>query len=289
MKHLCVFLCFRYLGSRKIVFLSVAAVGLSCALLIVVASLFTGFINVFENTAGDHLGDVLIGAPSGFTISDYGSLIEQLEESEIIEAATGVLSGQGLLLVDKGDVRAVRVWGIEAQKRTRMSSFGELLVNQKESSGEISFGLDDVPAEEGGFAGIGVVSKADDVTDEYDFDEVGNCIGRKVMLTTGTVVESADSEGPDSQRFKRKAIKFTITDVVFSGMYEFDQNFVYLPLERLSRELYPGKGPVADMIQIRLEDGVRLCGGYGGILRMKKSHGLTMFKSRLRVRCRHVL
>ena len=75
MKHLCVFLCLRYLGSRKIVFLSVAAVALSCGLLIVVASLFTGFINVFENTASDHLGDILISAPAGFKIADYGSLI----------------------------------------------------------------------------------------------------------------------------------------------------------------------------------------------------------------------
>lgn len=254
MKHLSVFLCLRYLGSRKIVFLSVAAVALSCGLLIVVASLFTGFINVFENTASDHLGDILIAAPAGFKIADYGSLIERLEGCDIIEAATGVLSGQGLLLVDKGDVRAVRVWGIEANKRSRVSSFGELLVRQKNTSGEINFSRDDVPAEEGGFAGIGLVAKIDELTDEYDFNEVDNSIGRKVILTTGTTVKSG-GEDSTAQRFRRKAIKFTITDVVFSGMYEFDQNFVYLPLERLSNELYPGEGAVADMIQIRLRAG----------------------------------
>lgn len=236
-------------------FLSIAAVGLSCALLIVVASLFTGFINVFENTASDHLGDILIAAPSGFKIEGFQTLIEQLEQCHIIEAATGVLSGQGLLLVNKGDVRAVRVWGIEADKRTQVSSFGQLLVRQADTSGGVSFGMEGVPAVEGGFAGIGVVAKIDEITDEYNFDEVDSSIGRKVILTTGTTVKSKDLEDSAGRRFKRKAIKFTITDVVFSGMYEFDQNFVYLPLERLSEELYPGEGSVADMIQIRLKPG----------------------------------
>jgi len=46
------FLWLRYLRKKKIVFLSIAAVALSVSLLIVVASLFSGFINAFEQAAG---------------------------------------------------------------------------------------------------------------------------------------------------------------------------------------------------------------------------------------------
>ena len=54
------FLWLRYLGKRRVVLLSIAAVALSCALLIVVASLFNGFINAFEQSAVDAIGDVVL-------------------------------------------------------------------------------------------------------------------------------------------------------------------------------------------------------------------------------------
>ncbi len=40
--------------------MSIAAVALSVSLLIVVASLFTGFINVFERAAVEAIGDVVL-------------------------------------------------------------------------------------------------------------------------------------------------------------------------------------------------------------------------------------
>ena len=68
MSHLSFFLCLKYLRCRKIVFLSIAAVAMSCALLITVASLFTGFINAVENGVGEHMGDIVIAAgPAGMT------------------------------------------------------------------------------------------------------------------------------------------------------------------------------------------------------------------------------
>ena len=71
MNHLGLFLCLKYLRSKKIVLLSVAAVAMSCALLIVVESLFTGFIASFEEGIKDHTGDVVITASQGLKISRY--------------------------------------------------------------------------------------------------------------------------------------------------------------------------------------------------------------------------
>src|SRR4030042_1805160 len=81
----------RYLQSRRIVFLSVAAVALSVSLLIVVASLFTGFIDAFERSAVETIGAVVLTAPEGVTFGKYPLFIERLEESGVVEGATATL------------------------------------------------------------------------------------------------------------------------------------------------------------------------------------------------------
>jgi lipoprotein-releasing system permease protein len=92
-------------------------------------------------------------------------------------------------------------------------------------------------------------------------------IGRNVVIVTGTQVDST-GEGPadvspsneavnDGRRFRRKNIPFTVTDIVFTGVYYLDKNFVYLPIEELQERLYPDEGsPIADQIQIKLTSDV---------------------------------
>src|SRR4030042_5119656 len=99
------FLWLRYLRKRKIVFLSVIAVALSTALLIVVASLFTGFIAAFEKSAVDTLGDIVLVAPIRF--AKCSVFVDLLEQTDKVSAAAATLSGQGLLHLGRGDVRAV--------------------------------------------------------------------------------------------------------------------------------------------------------------------------------------
>ena len=267
MSYLSFFLCLKYLRRRKIVFLSVAAVAMSCALLVTVASLFTGFINAVENGVGEHMGDIVIAAPSWAKISEYDKLIDDLVAHPLIDGATGVLESQGLLLLGKGDVRAVRIWGIELPRRTLVSPVEEFLINPTPEGRRPSFALDGDGGELGGFVGIGVVAKPDDRTDEYDIAGIRNeFLGRRVMLTTGTVVDTQNAPGigsspnadaPSGARFKRKALKFSIANVVYSGMHEFDGNFVFLPISMLSEKLYPDRGNVAGMIQIRLSEAGR--------------------------------
>jgi lipoprotein-releasing system permease protein len=130
-----------------------------------------------------------------------------------------------------------------------------MLIKQKKLTAKPNFttaGADYI----GGFAGIGVIANLDDKTDEYDFTQAEKSIGQKVILTTGTVIESARPAGDSAlPQFKRRTIRFTVTDVVFSGMYEIDKNFIYLPIETLSQKLYPEKPKVADTIHIKLTPG----------------------------------
>jgi len=237
-----IFLWLRYMRKKRIVFLSIAAVALVVSLLIVVASLFTGFIDVFEQSAVKAMGDVVLEPPIRF--AQYPLLIERLEQIRDVEAAAGVLSAQGLLLVGRGNVRAVSIRGIEPGRQDKVTDFQQSLITQSKSSGEPSFEVPDFPGKIGGFVSVGVLTEPDEQTDEYDFASAEQMIGSQVVLTTGTV---------SKEKFIRKVIQFGIADIVFTGVYELDKGFIYLPIGEMQKKLYPDEeGQIASQIQIKL-------------------------------------
>jgi lipoprotein-releasing system permease protein len=235
------FLWLRYLGKRRVVLLSIAAVAISCALLITVASIFTGFINAFEQSAVNAMGDVIL-SPGG-DIKDYQELTRELEELKEVKAAAGTLSTQGLLHLGKGNVRAVEIWGIEVQKEGKVTTFEKSLLKGKTTE----------PQAEGnaieGYIGIGVLAEPNEQTDEYDFNAVEKMTGQQAVITTGSAIKKEDGV----EQFKRRTIQFTIADVVFTGIYYLDSRLVYLPIDRLSKAIYPELDqPVARQIHIKL-------------------------------------
>ncbi|MHC4644674.1 MAG: ABC transporter permease [Planctomycetota bacterium] len=258
------FLWLRYLRKKRIVLLSISAVGLSTALLIIVSSLFTGFIRTFEQAAVEAMGDVVLTPPPPKRIAEYPLFIERLERTGLVEAATATLSSQGLLRLAAGNVRAVKIWGIEPGKRARVTRFKQALRKQSHMPGEPSFETADLPDKVGGFVGVGVVAEPSEETDEYDFESIEQSVlGREVVVVTGAQVESGAGKGAAegsssgesgaAGRFARRNIPFTVTDVVFSGVYYLDKSMIYLPIEELQRKLYPDEAwPTADQIQIKL-------------------------------------
>jgi lipoprotein-releasing system permease protein len=248
------FLWLRYLSKKKIVFLSIAAVALSVSLLIVVASLFTGFISAFEQAAVEAMGDIVLTPPMKF--QKYPLFIESLEQTQTVVAATALLSAPGLLHLDKGDVRPVEIWGIEPARRARVTNFKQSLLNQKKLPGEPSLNIPDSGDKMGGVVGIGVLSEPNEQTDEYDFGAAEKMIGQQAFLTTGMMSEASDNENLKSQ-FKRKIIQFTIADIVFTGVYPLDKELAFIPIEELQRKLYPDeKLPIAEQIQIKIRSDV---------------------------------
>ena len=246
------FLWLRYLRKKKIVFLSIAAVALSVSLLIVVSSLFTGFIKAFQRAAVEAIGDVVLAPPTKF--AKYDLFIERLEQTEVVESATAILSAHGLLLLGKGNVRAVEIWGIEPVRRAKVMGFDRFLLKQRTSGGKPSFDIKGHENNLGGFVGIGVLAEPDEKTDKYDFDAIEKMFGQQVVLTTGTV-SPADPDSGTRAEVKRRVIKFTIADVVETGVYQFDKGCVYLPIEELRKYLYPEEElPVASQIQIKLSE-----------------------------------
>ena len=248
------FLWLRYLRKKRIVLLSIAAVALSVTLLIVVTSLFTGFIKFFEQSAVEAVGDVVVAPPVRF--AKYSAFIQRLEQAADVNAATATLSAQGLLHLGKGNVRRVNIWGIEPGGRVRVTGFKQALMKQSESSGAPSFEVPGHPKRTGGFVGIAVVAEPNEKTDRYDIEIIEKMIGEQVVLTTGTVSSEQSSKSAKPE-VSRKSRRFTILDVVETGVYELDKRFIYLPRDELQRILYPSEeGEIADQIQIKLEAGV---------------------------------
>ncbi len=252
------FFWLRYLRKKRIVFLSIAAVALSTALLIVVASLFTGFINAFEQAAVDTIGDVVLAAPIRF--AKYPLFLERLEQISAVKAATATLSAPGLLHLGKGNVRGVEVWGIEPGRRANVTSYKQSLLKQKDVSGEASFTVGGPAEKTGGFVGIGLVAEPDEATDEYDFGAVESMIGSQVVLTTGSVTEAQAGKDTSGVRsLNRRVMPFVIADVVFTGVYDLDNSLVYLPIEALQKELHPDEdSQMADRIQIKLKEDAQI-------------------------------
>jgi len=250
------FLWLRYLHKKKIVFLSIIAVALSAALLIVVASLFTGYINAIEQSAVEAVGDVVVAPP--MKLAKYPVFIENLRGLGAVSDATPVLSGQGLLHLSGGRVRMVKILGIEPVSRANVTGFKQSLYKQKNQQSAPSFQIADLPEKIGGFVGIAVLAEPDEKTDAYDFETIEKMLGNEAVITTGTASQTQDSGSRDDiKKFKRKSVQFTIKDIVFTGVYDLDKEFVYLPIEEVQKILYPNEeGQIADQIQIKLKAGV---------------------------------
>ncbi len=247
------FFWLRYLRTRRIILLSIAAVAVSVSLLIVVASLFSGVINAYEHTGREVLGDIVLRRPEGVMLERYPQFIQELEQSRSVEAATATLSQPGLLFVGKGNVRPVNIWGVDPVSRARVTGFRKSLVLQKDTAAALSWNVPDSNDGDGGYVGIGILSDPNARTDEYD---VARIVKEDIGLNVVAIMSSVP--GGDAQDVpKQKRIAFRVADVAFTGFYEADSGFIFIPIERLQQELYADSStPRATSIHIKLRPGV---------------------------------
>jgi len=121
----------RYLRSRVIPLVAVAAVALCVALVIIVVSVMTGFLDMVKQSGRTLMGDVAIsyqirGLPR------YERLIELLEARAEVHAAAPVIDGWGLLRMpypepDAGDTETVQFWATDPERFARVTGFAGTL------------------------------------------------------------------------------------------------------------------------------------------------------------------
>lgn len=114
----------RYLTTRVIPLIAVAAVALCVALVIIVVSVMTGFLDMVKNSGRTLMGDVVVSYPvSG--LPHYERLIERIEALPEAKAATPLVDGWGLLKMPypegrQKETETVQFWAVEP------GSFGDV-------------------------------------------------------------------------------------------------------------------------------------------------------------------
>ena len=121
----------RYLTSRVIPLIAVAAVALCVALVIMVVSVMTGFLDMVKSSGQTLMGDVIVAYPVG-GIPFYDRLIEHLKEHPEVAAATPVVDSWGLLKMPypsgpNKETETVQLWGIEQESFSQVTGYAESL------------------------------------------------------------------------------------------------------------------------------------------------------------------
>jgi lipoprotein-releasing system permease protein len=139
----------RYLTSRVIPLIAVAAVGLCVALVIIVVSVMTGFLDMVRSSGRTLMGDVVVAHPvTG--IPHYERLIAHIEKLPAAEAATPVVDGWGLLRMPYPDgphkqVETVQVWCVEPQGFARVTGYAGTLYWRVHPPGDLEAMAEDDP------------------------------------------------------------------------------------------------------------------------------------------------
>jgi lipoprotein-releasing system permease protein len=121
----------RYLSTRVIPLIAVAAVALCVALVIIVVSVMTGFLDEVKRSGRTLMGDVVISYPvSG--IPHYNALLDELADVPEVAAATPIVDSYGLLKMPYPDgprkqTETVQIWGIEPQSFAAVTGYDKTL------------------------------------------------------------------------------------------------------------------------------------------------------------------
>lgn len=132
----------RYLTTRVIPLIAVAAVALCVALVIIVVSVMTGFLDMVKNSGRTLMGDVVVSYPIA-GIPHYERLIDRITAMPETKAATPVVDGYGLLKMpyppgEGKQTEVVQVWGIEAESFGRVTGYVDTLYWRPPSAEELA-------------------------------------------------------------------------------------------------------------------------------------------------------
>jgi lipoprotein-releasing system permease protein len=149
-------LIFKYLRKRRIAWVSLVAVMLCTAMVLVVISVMGGWLTMFKAKFRGMSGDIVVyrGNVTGF--GGYKEMLAEIRKLPEVAGATPLIHSFGLLNINNRDSVAVAVTGLNLDEYGAFNQFGESLLRQNQvprQSGQPpatnpSFGLlPDVPYE----------------------------------------------------------------------------------------------------------------------------------------------
>jgi len=128
-------LILKYLRKRRIAWVSLLAVILCTAMVLVVISVMGGWLRMFKEGFHGATGDIVVGRPgslAGFT--HYQEMIDKIEKLPEVNGAAPILRSGALMKIG-GYRDVVQVVGIQAEKMARVNGFAQSLHRQYELKG----------------------------------------------------------------------------------------------------------------------------------------------------------
>ena len=223
-------IAFRYIKSRRVEgFISISAwfsligIMLGVATLIVVMSVMNGFRTELVDRILGINGHLVIYSKSGPFISDYNDIIKQISDVANVDAVTPHLEGQALAKT-KATVSGVIIRGLNwsdlAAKKLLWKSLNQKTIDNYKNKEEI-------------IIGYRLAQRLNVNTGDF------------VTLISPNGMETALGVLPIKQNFK-------IAGLFDIGMYEYDNNFIFIPWKKA--ELFLSTKNIAHGIEVFLKN-----------------------------------
>jgi lipoprotein-releasing system permease protein len=275
-------LILKYLRKRRIAWVSLIAVMLCTAMVLVVISVMGGWLRMFRESFHGLSGDVIVKGKSLTGFPYYQDVLDQVLRLQEVQAAVPTIRTYGLIhvAIDGDPKQAIRdgvqVLGIPIDQMGRVNDFPKSTFRQYQKYVEAgqpppttapSFKLlDDVPYEAiagekskewpGMIVGVGVVGLKKDETGKID---------RPPILYTSwarLTVMGVAADQPSIDAGSKSENRYWIVDDSRTQIWQYDSNTVYVDFNVLQKDLgmeaYQGEPARASDIQIKVKPGYDL-------------------------------
>lgn len=263
----------KYLTTRIIPLIAVGAVALCVALVVIVVSVMTGFLDTLRNSGRTLMGDVIVSYPVQ-GIAGYQDLMARLRELPEVKAVTPLIETHGLARMPypagpRKEVGTVQVWGIDPESFTQVSDLGRVLYWKPpaDRAARAEMAEDDprlrLPE---GMLEQGLRMRTAD--------------GRPAMLT-GMHVSILNKRQPDGSyrrtnadwwlpehditltlvpvsdrgTLSQNSRVFPVANEVMTGVFQIDRNRIYIPIDQAQQMLRLDEAPIVDTSAEPNEDG----------------------------------
>lgn len=263
----------RYLGTRIIPLIAVAAVALCVALVIIVVSVMSGFLDMLKSSGRALMGDVVVSYPIR-GIPHYERLLARIERLPGVEAATPLIESWGLVRMpypdgDQKEIATVQVWGVDPTSFSKVTGFdGTLWWRPPEGTAAATMREDDLRREatetmlrdgttlvdsESGRPGM-VMGMHVSVVNQRQRDGSYRPVARRWWMPQQSVALTLVPVSGAGRIAEPKEVIFPVVNEFFSGVFQIDKQRVMVPLEEAQSMLRMSEANLTDP-RVRDEDG----------------------------------
>ncbi len=248
---------------------AVGSVSLCIVLMVIITSLFHGFLDLYNGYWQYEFGQVKL-VPAG-EISDFSQAADYLESQPEIDYVRISTTSQGLLFLSNGNVKLITIKGIDLTREKRADQFSGGLFNINGASDRFELSEEteakaetwlaaklrqelteeDKPAAIPCIMSVGLLGEVDPQTDKYDKTAISDEISQ--WKRPAFIFTAQSGNESDATLAKRKNIRCWPIDVIETGSNHLDEMVLYMPFESVIKEfgtdgrmLIVGKKGVSD-------------------------------------------